>query len=182
VAEVHFLAGYVPAHQNIENFTQACRAIGEPLMNKPLHEISIGRLLAQLLAVTEQFEMETQPQLLLLQKSMLTAEGVGRALNPDINMWELARPLIEAWMRENRGPEARVVDEIEAVVNALRTLPRVVKATEMAATLVSEGGVKLHPETVKRLLDGFVRRRQRMMWAMWVATMAFLTLLALAVR
>ncbi len=113
VAEVHFLAGYVPAHQNIENFTQACRAIGEPLMNKPLHEISIGRLLAQLLAVTEQFEMETQPQLLLLQKSMLTAEGVGRALNPDINMWELARPLIEDWMREHRGPEARVVDELE---------------------------------------------------------------------
>jgi ubiquinone biosynthesis protein len=67
-------------------------------------------------------------------------------------------------------------------VNALRTLPRVVKATEMAATLVSEGGVKLHPETVKGLLDGFVRRRQRMMWAMWMATMAFLTLLVLAVR
>jgi ubiquinone biosynthesis protein len=182
VAEVHFQAGYVPAHQNIENFTQACRAIGEPLMNKPLHEISIGRLLAQLLAVTEQFEMETQPQLLLLQKSMLTAEGVGRALNPDINMWELARPLIEDWMREHRGPEARVVDELEAVMNALRTLPRVVKATETAANMVVEGGIKLHSETVKELLDGSMRRRQRMLWSMWFATMAFLTALVLAVR
>jgi ubiquinone biosynthesis protein len=181
VAEVHFQAGYVPAHQNIENFTQACRAIGEPLLNKPLHEISIGRLLAQLLAVTEQFEMETQPQLLLLQKSMLTAEGVGRALNPDINMWELARPLIADWMRENRGPEARVVDELEGVMNALRTLPRVVKATETAANMIVEGGIRLHSETVRELLDGSVRRRQRMMWSIWLATMAVLALLVLAV-
>jgi len=73
VALVHFQAGYVPANKSIEIFTQACRAIGEPLLNKPLNEISVGRLLAQLFAVTEQFEMETQPQLLLLQKSMLTA-------------------------------------------------------------------------------------------------------------
>ena len=126
--------------------------------------------------------METQPQLLLLQKSMLTAEGVGRALNPDINMWELARPLIEDWMRENRGPEARVVDELEGVMNALRTLPRVVKATETAANMVVEGGIRLHSETVKELLDGSMRRRQRLMWSMWLATMAVLALLVLAVR
>ncbi|EWY37279.1 2-octaprenylphenol hydroxylase [Skermanella stibiiresistens SB22] len=181
VAEVHFQAGYVPAHQNIENFTQACRAIGEPLLNKPLHEISIGRLLAQLLSVTEQFEMETQPQLLLLQKSMLTAEGVGRALNPDINMWELARPLIEDWMREHRGPEARVVDELEAIMNAFRTLPRVLRETERMATMLTENGLKLHPATIETLLEGSVRRRRRLMWSMWLATAVVVTALALVV-
>ncbi|QQP89708.1 2-polyprenylphenol 6-hydroxylase [Skermanella sp. TT6] len=180
VAEVHFQAGYVPAHQNIETFTQACRAIGEPLLNKPLHEISIGRLLAQLLSVTEQFEMETQPQLLLLQKSMLTAEGVGRALNPDINMWELARPLIEDWMRENRGPEARMVDELEGVLNALRTLPRVMREAERATRMINENGLPLHPATIEILLEGFVRKRRRTVWTLWTVTMA-VALAALAV-
>ena len=138
VALVHFQAGYVPAHQSIEIFTQACRSIGEPLANKPLNEISVGRLLAQLFAITEQFEMETQPQLLLLQKSMLTAEGVGRALNPEINMWELARPLIEDWMREHRGPEARVIDEFEGLLNALRSLPVAIRGTQRTADLLEK--------------------------------------------
>jgi ubiquinone biosynthesis protein len=182
VAEVHFQAGYVPAHQSKENFTQACRAIGEPLMNKPLHEISIGRLLAQLFAVTEQFEMETQPQLLLLQKSMLTAEGVGRTLNPRINMWELARPLIESWMRENRGLEARVLDEAETVLNAIRAIPRVLRETEQAAALIGDGGLKLHPDSIKALLDGSVRKRQQQIWPWWLATAALLIALAAWVR
>src|SRR3546814_14317447 len=73
-----------------------------------MHEISVARLLAQLFQVTETFEMETQPQLLLLQKTMLVAEGVGRRLDPTTNMWMLAQPLMEEWMRENRGPEARL--------------------------------------------------------------------------
>ena len=75
-----------------------------------------------------------------------------------------------------------MVDELEAIMNALRTLPRVVKATEMAANMVVDGGLKLHPETMKGLLETFVRRRQRLMWSMWLATMAFLTVLVLAVR
>ena len=87
---------------------QACRAIGEPIKDLPLHEISVARLLAQLFEVTGRFEMETQPQLLLLQKTMLVAEGVGRRLDPETNMWVVAHPLIEAWMVENRGPPARL--------------------------------------------------------------------------
>ncbi len=107
VAEVHFRAGFVPAGQSVGGFTQAARAIAEPIMGRALSEISLARLLAQLFEVTERFQMETQPQLLLLQKSMLVCEGVGRSLNPNVNMWELARPLVEAWMVENRGPVAR---------------------------------------------------------------------------
>ena len=82
VAEVQFRAGYVPSDQSREMFAQACRSIGEPIFGKPSHQISIARLLAQLLRVTEQFEMTVQPQLLLLQKTMLMAEGMGRGSTP----------------------------------------------------------------------------------------------------
>lgn len=167
VAQVHFDAGYVPAHQSIELFTQACRAIGEPLQNKPLNEISVGRLLAQLFAVTEQFEMETQPQLLLLQKSMLTAEGVGRALNPKINMWELARPLIEEWMRENRGPEAQVIDGVTALAGTLVRLPALIRNAERIGMQMSEHGVVLHPDSIKKLaraLDRQLGGERALLW------------------
>ncbi|WP_029009519.1 2-polyprenylphenol 6-hydroxylase [Azospirillum halopraeferens] len=178
VALVHFQAGYVPAHQSIELFTQACRAIGEPLQNKPLNEISVGRLLAQLFAVTEQFEMETQPQLLLLQKSMLTAEGVGRILNPNVNMWELARPLIEEWMRENRGPEAQLLDDVEAAVRTLRRLPGLVEEAERAASRLASDGVRLHPDSVNAIVDARTRRRRAELIPVWGA-IVFLALLVL---
>ncbi len=108
VADVHFAAGYVPANQDKAAFMQACRAIAEPIRGRPLAEISVGRLLGQLFEVSETFAMETQPQLLLLQKTMVVAEGVGRALNPELNMWQLAQPLIEDWIAENLGPQAQL--------------------------------------------------------------------------
>ena len=120
VAEVHFAAGYVPPRRSIDAFTQACRAIGEPILGQSLQEISFARLLAQLFQVTEQFEMETQPQLLLLQKTMVQVEGMGRRLDPEVNIWTLARPLIEAWMRDNRGPEARLHQRIETLAEVDR--------------------------------------------------------------
>jgi ubiquinone biosynthesis protein len=168
VAKVHFDAGFVPADQDRNLFMQACRAVGEPVHNKPLHEISVGRLLAQLFAVTEQFQMETQPQLLLLQKSMLTAEGVGRALNPRINMWELARPLIEQWMLENRGPEARVAETAGALSTILARLPAFLADAERVGAMVADGGLRLHPDTLRALSAGNERRlaaRTRPLWA-----------------
>ncbi|MEI6985469.1 MAG: 2-polyprenylphenol 6-hydroxylase [Rhodospirillaceae bacterium] len=171
VAMVHFQAGYVSAHQSIEVFTQACRAIGEPLHNKPLNEISVGRLLAQLFAVTEQFEMETQPQLLLLQKSMLTAEGVGRTLNPEINMWELARPLIEDWMREHRGPEAQVLDEVEGAIKALRQLPEALRSAQRTVDLL-EKGLRIHPDSMATLARHQDHRRRTELWPLWAAIFA----------
>lgn len=178
VARVHFEAGYVPAHQSLDLFTQACRAIGEPLQNRPLAEISVGRLLAQLFATTEQFEMETQPQLLLLQKSMLTAEGVGRVLDPSVNMWELARPLIEEWMRENRGPEALLLDDIEAAVRTLRRLPELIGDSERAARQLTGHGLRLHPDTVRCLADR-MRRSAADKIALWLIV-ALLAVLALS--
>ncbi|MFT6579932.1 MAG: ubiquinone biosynthesis protein [Alphaproteobacteria bacterium] len=137
VAEVHFEAGYVPRHKSIDGFTQALRAIGEPILGRPLHEISLARLLAQLFQVTKTYEMETQPQLLLLQKTMLLAEGVGRMLDPEVNMWLLAQPLIENWMWENRGPEARLRDAVGDAMSGLERLPQLVRKAEAAVDALS---------------------------------------------
>ena len=141
VADVHFRAGYVPPDQSRAAFAQACRSIAEPILGKPLHEISLGRLLQQLFQITEAFEMETQPQLLLLQKTLLMAEGMGRRLDPTVNMWSLAQPLIEDWMRAHRGPEARIAgvaaDIGEAAMRLPRTLARIERALEEGEGLLS---------------------------------------------
>jgi ubiquinone biosynthesis protein len=133
VAEVQFRAGYVPQDQSVEMFAQACRSIGEPIFGKPSHQISIARLLAQMLRVTEQFEMTVQPQLLLLQKTMLMAEGMGTRLNPTVNIWELARPLIEDWMRTHFGPRATIGRAVEDLGQGLRRLPRLIDSLHLVA-------------------------------------------------
>jgi ubiquinone biosynthesis protein len=133
VAEVQFRAGYVPSDQSREMFAQACRSIGEPIFGKPSHEISIARLLAQMLRVTEQFEMTVQPQLLLLQKTMLMAEGMGTRLNPHVNIWELARPLIEEWMLSHFGPRATIGRAVEDLAQGLRRLPRLIDSLHVVA-------------------------------------------------
>ena len=121
-----------------EIFTQALRAIAEPIFDKPLHEISIARLLGQLFQTTETFEMETQPQLLLLQKTMLVTEGVGRRLNPDVNMWSLTRPLIEDWIRRNRGPGARVANAARDVLQTVERVPRMLEKLDEALDRINE--------------------------------------------
>ena len=165
-AEVHFEAGWVPADKNVDTFTQACRSIAEPIMGKPLHEISIAKLLGQLFKITEQFAMQTQPQLLMLQKSMLVAEGVGRTLDPRINMWELARPLIESWMMQNLGPQARVKETVTNAVATLERLPRMLAETEKAYASMMNGGLRLHPDTVAAM-RGEGRRKGLPGWLPW---------------
>ncbi|HXP02678.1 MAG TPA: 2-polyprenylphenol 6-hydroxylase [Stellaceae bacterium] len=160
VAEVHFAAGYVPPDRSVDDFAQAARSIGEPILGKPLAEISIARLLAQLFRVTEQFEMEAQPQLLLLQKTMVLVEGVGRQLDPTVNVWAMARPLIEQWMQDNRGPEALLRQRVEDAVAVLDAIPPLVKELGTLVRTWSEEGVVLHAETLaahaeRRWSEGF---------------------------
>ena len=94
VAEIHFEAQYVPAHHSVEEFATALRAAGEPIRGLPVKDISVGRMLESLFSITRDFDMPTQPHLLLLQKTMVMNEGVASALDPDINMWETAEPFI----------------------------------------------------------------------------------------
>ncbi|MBM08266.1 MAG: 2-polyprenylphenol 6-hydroxylase [Magnetovibrio sp.] len=147
-AEVHFKAGWVPANRSVDAFTQACRSIAEPILDRLQNEISIARLLGQLFQITQTFEMETQPQLLLLQKTMLVAEGSARILDPKANMWFLARPLIEEWTRDNLGPEAQVRDAVEGLTGALGRLPHIIDEIEERSALISNGHVRLHPDSL----------------------------------
>lgn len=169
VAEVHFKAGYVPATKSVDAFTQACRSIGEPILEKPLNQISIARLLGQLFKITEQFDMAVQPQLLLLQKTMLVAEGVGRKLNPDVNLWETARPLIEDWMLAKHAPDQRVRDFLTDAKESLERIPRLLAETEKATQAILEGGIKLSPETIRTLRG---EDSSRVSWTLVLAVIA----------
>ena len=123
VAEIHFEAQYVPAHHKVEEFATALRAAGEPIRGLPVKDISVGRMLESLFSITRDFDMQTQPHLLLLQKTMVMNEGVATALDPDINMWETAEPFLKDWIRSELGPEAYYADRIIEVVRALKKIP-----------------------------------------------------------
>ena len=151
-AEVHFEAGWVAPDQSVDIFAQACRSIAEPILDRPQNEISMARLLGQLFQVTETFRMETQPSLLLLQKTMLEAEGTARSLCPEANMWVLTRPLIEEWI--NEAPEERIREAIDDVAATVRHLPRLMDGVEKSAAMLAGGRLKLHPETVRELKSG----------------------------
>ena len=178
VAEVHFDAGYVPRRRSIDAFTQACRSIGEPILGRPLNEISIARLLAQLFHVTEEFEMETQPQLLLLQKTMVLVEGVGRRLDPEVNIWSLARPLVEEWMRDNRGPEARLRQRIDGVVEVLDELPRLLRNLDKMIGDWAQEGVVLHAESLATNAAHRARLLPLLVIPLWIAAVALVAIAA----
>jgi ubiquinone biosynthesis protein len=183
VAEVHFAAGYVPSTRSIDAFTQACRAIGEPILGRPLQEISVARLLAQLFQVTEQFEMETQPQLLLLQKTMVLVEGVGRRLDPEINIWTMAQPLIERWMRENRGPEAQIRQRLETAAEMIARLPRLVENLDSLFGDVAREGVVLHAESIASHAEEQAKRAYLAVIPLWLAAAALVAIaVALVLR
>jgi ubiquinone biosynthesis protein len=110
VAEVHFEAGYVPPDRDVTQFALALRAVGEPIFGMNATQISMARLLAYLFEVTERFGMQTRTELILLQRTMVVVEGVARSLNPAMNMWEVARPVVETYIRENLGPRAALRD------------------------------------------------------------------------
>ena len=148
VADVHFAAGYVPANKSPGAFSQACRAIAEPILGKPQNEISIARLLGQLFQVTRTFEMETQPQLLLLQKTMLVAEGVGRKLDPETNIWTLAEPLVEEWVLEHRGLEGRMRTLVTGIGARAERLPDLLETFDQMTDIITADGLRLHPDTI----------------------------------
>jgi len=127
VAEIHFEAQYVPPHHNVQEFATALRAAGEPIRGLPVKEISVGRMLESLFSITRDFDMPTQPHLLLLQKSMVMNEGVATALDPDINMWETAEPFLREWMRSELGPEAYYADRIIELVRSFKKIPELIE-------------------------------------------------------
>lgn len=132
VAEIHFDAQYVPGHHSIDEFTTALRAVGEPIRGVPVKDISVGNMLDGLFAITREFDMPTQPHLLLLQKTMVMVEGVASTLDPEINMWDVSGPFVSEWLRDELGPEAVVAGHLQRAMGLLRDLPDLLRRIEAA--------------------------------------------------
>jgi ubiquinone biosynthesis protein len=127
VAQIHFDAGYVPAHHDQAAFAQALRAVGEPIFGRAAADVSMGRLLAQLFDITSLFEMRLRPELVLLQKTMVTVEGVGRRIDPSLDIWAAAEPIVRRWITAQLSPGRRVAEiarEARAALTRLASPPR----------------------------------------------------------
>ncbi|HEX7851695.1 MAG TPA: 2-polyprenylphenol 6-hydroxylase [Sphingomonas sp.] len=143
VAEIHFEAGYVPSHHNVGEFATALRAVGEPMRGLPVKDMSVGMMLDGLFRITRDFDMQTQPHLLLLQKTMVMVEGVATSLDPEINMWDTAAPFIREWIRTELGPEAAIGDLLITDLRTLARLPELIRNIE--ARFPSPGGAPPAP-------------------------------------
>ena len=153
VAQVHFEAGYVPQDQDVDEFARALRAVGEPIFGMDASNISMGRLLSYLFEVTERFGMETRTELILLQRTMVVVEGVARSLNPQINIWEVARPIVEGDIKSNLGPAA-VLNDLTTTLKVLaRFGPRLPSLVEQA--LIKQSNPE--PQIVKRSWNGSLK-------------------------
>lgn len=129
VAQAHVEAGWAPKDTRIDDFESAIRAVCEPIFDKPLKEISFGRVLFQLFQASRQFNVEIQPQLVLLQKTLLNIEGLGRDLDPDLDLWKTAKPFLERWMAEQiglRGFASRIEKEVPNWAIILPEFPRLI--------------------------------------------------------
>ena len=144
VAEVHLIAGLVPKNVPIDDLAQALRSIGEPIFGQAVKDISGGRLLKQLFDVTEKFNMQTQPQLLMLQKTMVVVEGVARRLNPDTNIWTTSKPVLESWLKETKDPITTInktLQNTSEVIKRLPEFPEIMDKANQALTYLANGQI-----------------------------------------
>jgi len=172
VAEVHFAAGYVPAHHSVEDFAQAIRAVGEPIYDRRANEISMAKLLTLLFEITALFDMKTRTELVMLQKTMVVVEGVARAIDPRLDIWRTADPVVRGWMERNIGP----VGQIEEAGNRLRDL--LALAGELPAMARRADAVLARAES--HIVDDDRNRRRaggnRIATALWIIAAALIVL------
>jgi ubiquinone biosynthesis protein len=182
VAEVHFEAGYVPRHHNVAAFAQAIRAIGEPIHGQPAETISMAKLLTLLFEVTELFDMQTRPELVLLQKTMVVVEGVARTLDPAFNMWKTAEPVVGHWIAGNLGPQGLLIDArdgLGALMSLVRQAPDLAARTERLSRQIdamAENGLRFDAETAKAIGKAEARHTRSGRMALWVIALTLLFL------
>jgi ubiquinone biosynthesis protein len=173
-AQVHFDAGYVPRHHSVESFAQAIRAIGEPIHNRTAEDISMAKLLMLLFEVTGLFDMRTRPELLLLQKTMVVVEGVARSLDPKLDMWTTADPVVREWIARNLGPVGRLEDAVEGAGEIGRFFGQLPGLLTRAGALfdqvddITRDGLVLSPETVAAIGAAEARRNRWTAVALWI--------------
>ncbi len=167
VAEVHIESGWIPPDTRVVEFEAAIRAVCEPIFEKPLKDISYGHLLLRLFQVARRFQMEVQPQLVLLQKTLLNIEGLGRDLDPDLDLWQTAKPLIEAWFKQEIGPSQglnKLRSELPHWAQHWAEMPM------LAHKLLSESAqgklrVKIQSETLEALREDLMFQQKRLLLA-----------------
>jgi ubiquinone biosynthesis protein len=187
-AEVHFEAGYVPPTHSVENFAQAIRAIGEPIHNRTAEDISMARLLTLLFEVTGLFDMRTRPELLLLQKTMVVVEGVARSLDPKLDMWSTAEPVVREWMTRHLGPAGKLEGAMQGageigrfVGNVPGLLTRGVRVLDQLDEATRDG-LKLSALTVAEIDKAEQRRNRWSAVALWVIAALLLWIVILLIR
>ena len=156
VAEVHLVAGLVPKDVPINDLAQALRSIGEPIFGQAVKDISGGKLLKQLFDVTEKFNMQTQPQLLMLQKTMVVVEGVARKLNPETNIWTTSKPILENWLKETKNPMTTINETINStseVIKRLPEFPEIMDKANQALTFLASGQIPQNSNSYNSLSD-----------------------------
>ncbi len=172
VAQVHFDMGFVAPHHSVETFAQALRAIGEPVFGRTMGEVSMARMLEQLFDTTRRFDMQMQPELILMQKTMVVVEGVARALYPDMDVWDAARPVVEQWMVSHLGPEARLREaagNMTSIGRLAQHLPQLLRNADAVAAMLAEGGLRLHPDTARQIAEAQAQRMRQSYMALWLA-------------
>lgn len=183
-AAIHFEAGYVPPHHTVEEFAQAMRAIGEPIHGRTAEDISMADLLGQLFAYTDVFDMETRPELILLQKSMVIVEGVARGLDPNLNMWGAAEPVAKEWMEDNLGLIGRVKQAgrgAETIGDILMRSPGLVQQAEAAVVGLSgmaRNGVRLDDATLLKLRADDRQSSRSKSIALWLGALSLAAIAA----
>jgi ubiquinone biosynthesis protein len=179
-AAIHFEAGYVPPHHTVEEFAQAMRAIGEPIHGRIAEEISMAGLLGQLFAYTDVFDMQTRPELILLQKSMVIVEGVARDLDPHLNVWQAAEPVAKEWLEANLGVIGKLKEAgrgAETIGDIIMRTPGLLKRMETAITGLSgmaAAGLHLDDQTIERLAAERAKRNRPFLWLLAIATFSLL--------
>ncbi len=156
VAEVHIIAGLVPSSVNIDELAQALRSIGEPIFGQTVKDISGGKLLKQLFSITEKFNMQTQPQLLLLQKTMVVVEGVARNLNPETNIWETSKPVLEKWLKETKDPINNFTETLKdsaEIIKKLPEFPKIMEKANQALTFMASGQIPQNSKSYSALKE-----------------------------
>ena len=174
VAEVHFEAGYVPPHHSVDDFAQAIRAVGEPIHDRRADEISMAKVLTLLFEITGLFDMATRTELVMLQKTMVVVEGVARTLDPHLDMWTTAEPVVRDWLTRNLGPIGRIEDagrSVRTLVGSLANLPETVGRAERVLGQLEDAsrhGFSLDEASVQAIGRAEAARNRWGNWALWL--------------
>ncbi len=162
VARLHVESGWVPAGTRVDEFESAIRSVCEPIFERPLKDISFGQLLLRLFQTARRFNMEVQPQLVLLQKTLLNIEGLGRQLYPELDLWKTAKPFLERWMEEQVGAQSMLLAMRENLPYVVEKLPEMPGLIYTAIKNIAEGGENEQQlQEIRKLRDDIRRSNQR---------------------